>query len=141
MVEIHAHFFRQFCDPRGSLHTHGEHHHIELFTDCFTRFIHIAQEQVVRRRYGIHAVNAGAHKTDPVFLGAVVILLKFLAEGPHVHVEDGGVQTIFGMLFGYHRFFDRVHTADAGTVAVVAMVDVAGAHALEPGDLLGFLLV
>ncbi len=45
------------------------------------------------------------------------------------------------MLLGDHGLLDGVHAAYRGTVGVVATIHVPGTHALEPSDLLRFLVV
>ena len=103
----------------------------------------IADGHVIGARHRINGVDPGAQEADAVFvLGPPVIFLEVLAVGPHVHEENGGVQRIFfTMLLGDDRLLDGVHAADRGAVAVVAVVQVPGAHALEPGDLQGLLVV
>ena len=87
-------------------------------------------------------MDPGAQKTHPeLILRPPVVSFKLFAVGAHIHKEDSGVQGLFAMLLGDHRLLDGVHAAHRGTVTVVAVVQVPGAHALEPGNLLGLFLV
>ena len=106
-------------------------------------FREIADGHVIGARHRINGVDPGAQEADAVFvLGPPVILLEVLAVGPHVHEENGGVQRIvFAMLLGDDRLLDGIHAADRGTEAVVAVIQVPGTDALEPGDLQGLLVV
>ena len=102
----------------------------------------VADGHVIGARHRIDAVDPGAQEADAVFFfGPPVILLEVFAVGAHVHEEDGGVQGFLAVFLGDDRLLDGVHAADRGAVAVVAVVQVPGAHALEPGDLLGLLVV
>lgn len=62
--------------------------------------------------------------------------LKSLAMGAHVHVEDGTRQGGI-MFFRNDGLLDGVHAAHGRAVGIVALVDVPGAHALQPGDVTG----
>ena len=87
-------------------------------------------------------MDAGANETHAKFIfGPVVIFLEIFSVGAHIHKEYGGVQRFVAMLFGNNRLFYGVHAADAGAIAVVTIVGIAGANALDPGDVLGFLFI
>ena len=121
----------------AGLQAHRQDHHVEqLFLGlAILGDVLDAQAVVVGR---VHRVDPGAHETHPLLiLGPVVVLLKVLAVGAHVHEEDGGVQFLGGVLLGDHRLLYGVHATHRRTIAVVAVVDVPAAHALEPSDLLG----
>jgi len=45
------------------------------------------------------------------------------------------------MFLGHNRFFDGIHAADPGAVAIIAVIDVARADTLQPGNALWFLPV
>ena len=105
-------------------------------------FREVADGQVAGARDLVDGVHPGAQEADAVFLfGPPVIFFEVLAVGAHVHEEDGGIQGFVAVLLGDDRLLDGVHAADRGTVAVVAVVQIPGAHALEPGDLLGLGVV
>ncbi len=61
--------------------------------------------------------------------------------GAHIHIEHGTIQIVAGVLFGDHRLLDGVHTANRGAVGIVTTVQIPGAHALKPGNFLGFLVI
>ena len=87
-------------------------------------------------------MDPGPLKPHPPFIGGPDgVPVELLSEGAKVHVENGGVQGLFAVLLGDDRLFGRVHAAHGRAVGVVALVDVPGAHALEPGHFLGLLVV
>ena len=134
-VGVHPQGLGQFPGRLAHLHAHGQHDQVKGFGLLSAAFIRIPNLQIAVRQ-GIDAVDAGPDEPHPVFVfGAVIVEFEVFAEGPHVHEEDGGVQRIRGVLLGDHRLLDGVHAADRRTVGVV--FHIPGAHALEPGDLLG----
>ena len=87
-------------------------------------------------------MDAGTDETDTVILSRpVVVLLEILAVGPHIHKENRRIQRLVRVFVGNNCFLDGVHTADGRTIAVIAMLHVPRTNTLEPGDLLGFLVV
>ncbi len=87
-------------------------------------------------------MHPGFDETDTLTLfGAQVVAFVILAKRPDVHIEDGTIQVARGVLFGNHGILDGIHAADRRAVAVAAAVGIPGADALEPGNLLRFLLI
>ena len=141
--DLDPHGFRQVQGILGGFQPHRQDHHVEDFRLQLALLREVADGHVIGARHRIDGVDPGAQEADAVFVfGPPVVLLEVLAVGAHVHEENGGVQRIvFAMLLGDDRLLDGVHAADRGAVAVVAVVQVPGAHALEPGDLQGLLVV
>ena len=64
-------------------------------------------------------------KPDPLLFSCpIVVSLKVLSIGPHVHEKDGGIKVMFRVLLGYDGFFNRIHTAYGRAVRVVTAVDI-----------------
>jgi hypothetical protein len=141
--DLDSHGFGQAQGIRGGFQAHRQDHHVKDFGLQFALLREVADGNVIGARHRVDGVDPGAQEADPVFvLGPPVVLFEVLAVGAHVHEEDGGIQgVVFAMLLGDDRLLDGVHAADRGAVAVVAVVQVPGAHALEPGDLQGLLVV
>ena len=134
-VGVHLQGRSQLPGALAHLHAHGQHDQVKGLGLLDAAFIRKPDLQIAVRQ-GIDAVDAGPDEPHPVFVfGAVIVEFEVFAEGPHVHEEDGGIQRIRRVLLGDHRLLDGVHAADRGAVGVV--FHIPGAHALEPGDLLG----
>ena len=141
-VQIYPQLLGHFYKFRGCLHAHGKNRQVEDFLFYVTKFIHVGEYKVVCVGFRINGVDTGAKEPHAMDLpGAVIVPLEILAESAHIHVENSGLQPIFGMLFGDDGLLYCIHAADRGAVAMVAVIDIPGAHALEPGDLLGLLLI
>ena len=79
--------------------------------------------------------NLGPDKLDAHGLGPLLRLVKLLALGPNIHVENRNIH-IRIMFLGNKRFLDRVHATDRRAVAVTAP-QVPGTDTLDKGQPLG----
>ena len=142
VVEFDAHLTRQIDRGLGGLHARRQNHHIVGFFVNLAFLIHVADQSILRFRVLDDGMDSGSHEADAVIVpGPIVIFLEILPERPHVHKEDGGVQIPGGMLLCDDRLFDGVHTANGGTITVIALVDVSRTRALNPCDALRFLMI
>ncbi len=142
MIQGHPQLFGQGYGLRRGLQPDREDHHIKFLFDDLPRFTDVLQKEIVGFRHRIHGMDPGTDKTDPpFFLGPIVIFFEFLAVGAHIHKENGRIQGMRAVFLGNNRLLDGIHTANRRAVAVVAMIDVPGTDALEPGDLFRFLMV
>ena len=63
----------------------------------------------------------------------LVVFLKPLCVGSHVHEEYGSIKFLTYMLFGYDRFFNSISATDRRTVIVAAcLVSRAGLGLCSP---------
>ncbi len=134
-VRRHADPPGQVADTLRDLHPHREHHQVKLLLPDAppVPLVYIPDDQVAALRVLLYRRDAAADKTDAVSLfGPAVEIQIPLAEGPHVHQEDGhlGVRLV---LYRHHRLFDGVDAADGRAIVVFL---VAGADALDEGDAL-----
>ena len=125
----------------GGLQGHGEHDHVELLAHGLAFLGHVFHQRAVAVRAGAQGVGTGAQGADALGLGLGVILLEVLVVRPHVHEEDRLVMVAMGVVRGDQGLLEGVHAAHVGAVGVVALVDGARAHALDPGDAPGRRLV
>ncbi len=70
----------------------------------------------------------------------LVVALKVLAVGADIVMEDGAL-CVRVVVFRQDDLLLGIGAADGRTVAVAAFDDLPGADALDPGDLMGMLLV
>jgi len=114
----------QFHGAGGQFHAHGKHHQVEFLTMGPPCVVHILEAQLVgagSRR--TNRVNPGTDEPNShLFPGPVVIPLEVLSIGPHVHIEDRGIQVRPRVFFGDHRFLDGVHATNARAVTVASVV-------------------
>ena len=90
---------------------YGENHHVEAFFHAVARLGGIDDAQPVTP-VREHRVDARADMAHPVvFPGPDGVLVEILAEGAHVHVEDGRVQLRIAMLLGDYGLLVGVHAA------------------------------
>ena len=90
--------------------------------------------RVLRNRGG-----ATTHIAHPVVGGPAVVLLKILAVGSQVHVEDCRLRT-GGVFKRDQRLFRGVHAADLRAVGV-ATLEAARSDTLDPGYPCGLVAV
>ncbi len=105
-----------------------------------TVFVEETDSRVHRPRHLDDARGNALDVADAILvLRPLVILVEILAVGTDVHVEDRRFQA-GRMVLGHHRLLRRSHATDRGAILVSAL-GIAGADALNPSDLPGFLLV
>jgi hypothetical protein len=119
---------------------HGEHHHIEGFRLDAALFVHKGKLQVAGLRVFRHPGDHGADEAHAVIdPGPLVVAVKALALGPKVDEENGGLHPGV-MLLGDDGLLGCIHAAYVRAV-FPADGSVPGAHALDPGDFLGFFII
>ena len=123
------------------VHTDGQYHHIEFF--LFYSFVEggISYRDILRYWVLFYYGCVASEEPDTgKFLCSFVESLKILPVGPDIIVEYG----TFGlcvMIFCQNHVFLGVGTAYGRTVTVAAFDDLPGADALDPGYVMGMLLV
>ncbi|OQC72775.1 MAG: hypothetical protein BWX45_00794 [Deltaproteobacteria bacterium ADurb.Bin002] len=124
----------------GRHQTDRQNHHVEFFFREAAVGVGVFDQQVVGLLQFLDGGRHGADVADAVFvLGAVHEPVEILAVGADVHVENRGLQPL-GVFLADDRLFGGVHTADRRAPAVAAG-NIAGADALNEGDLFGLLAV
>ena len=140
LLELDAQGLGQRLSFLGRREANREDDHVVLFLDELAVFLHVGDEQVLGLLELLHGGRHGADVPDAVLvLGAVHEPVEILAVGADVHEEDGRLEAL-GVLLADDGLLGGVHAAHAGAPGIAA-VGVAGAHALDEGDLLGLLVV
>ena len=122
------------------LEAHGQDDHVEGLVQELAGLVGIAEDEVARARLLADGRDHGALVLHAVLvLGALHVLVEVLAESPHLHIEDRGLDVLV-VLLGDDRLLGGVHAADRRAPGIGIMI-VAGADALDPGYLDRMLLV
>jgi len=89
----------------------GQHHQIEHFFHSGARFGGVNDAQPVIF-FGKDRVDARAHETHPVIVcGTQVVFVEILAEGAHVHEENGCIQRFGAVFLGDDGLLVGIHAA------------------------------
>ena len=102
-----------------------EHDHVKILIFNAAIFGHVAKLQVIRIGHRVNGVHSTAHETHALFQCPVVVLLKLLATGAHVHEKDGAIKPVPAVLLGNDCFLYRIHTTYARAVTIITAVDVS----------------
>ncbi len=87
-------------------------------------------------------MDTRTNKADTVLVpGTIIIVLKVLAMSTHIHIKNSRLHVSVSMLHGNHGLFDGVHATNSRAVSIAALMGVARAHTLQPGNLFGFFAV
>jgi hypothetical protein len=125
----------------GRIEADREDDHLELF--LFDTFVvgGITDRHVLGD--GVFA-DDGDVASDEAHIGEVlrslIVALKVLPVGADIVMEDGALGSCIVVL-GQDGLLLGIGTADSGTVAVAAFDDLTGTDTLDPGNLMGMLLV
>ena len=140
--EVAVQFHTQLGGERpgvvGGLEAGGEHDHVEMLFKLLAGLVGGVEDGQIGAAVGLQdGVRAAAHKTHPVLVfGPLQVQLVILAEGPHIHIEDGCFDILLESLLGDDRLLQGEHAAGMGTVSSGTLLQAPRADALEPGDLL-----
>ena len=142
LVEVELEDLRQLLSVARGLEADRQHRQVEVLDLDLARVGRVAHRHPVVAGARLDRVRAGAHEAHALVLGPLVKPVEILAVAADVHEEEGLLQTAAGgVLGGHERLLDRVHAAHARAVAVLALVGVARAHALDPRDAPGLGVV
>ena len=132
--------FGELVRALGAFDAHGEHDHVGLHLDGLAEQGVGAADDVLPVPVGLDGGHAAADVLGAVFLdGAAREFVIELRVGADVHVEHVGLR-VGDVVLGQDGLLGGVHAAEAGAVGAADGL-VAGAHALDEHDALGFLAV
>jgi hypothetical protein len=140
-VDLDAERVCQLIIIRRWIQANGQHHHIEgLLLDTLIGCC-VFDKDISAFRILTHDRCVASDKSSPgKIFSSLKESLKTLAVGTDIVVEDGA-RRIGVMIFGQDHLFLGIGAAGGRTIAVIALGDPPGPHTLNPGDVMGMLLV
>ena len=118
LVQVEAQLGRGFLDRGARTQTDREHNQVIFVLVFFAFLVEKAHAGVLRAGHFYHPRRHGADVLHAVLVArAVDVAVELLAEGAHVHAEDGDIQPLH-VLERDHGFLGRGHAADRRAIAV-----------------------